>query len=131
MQWHRVCKYFAGTGTYMKTIQATAEWFKPGAHLWIDLGSVKNLAQVSVNGKPLGIVWKTPYRVNATTALKPSANAIEIKVTKGGANRIIGDCQPNAAKTYTYTFPKFYRADSPLLPSGLLGRVQIVRAKEE
>ena len=120
-------KYFSGTGTYTKTVQAEADWFKPGAHLWLDLGEVKNLAEVSVNGKSLGILWKTPYRVDATTALKPGANTIEIKVINGWANRIIGDRQPNVTKTYTFTSPKFYKADAPLLPSGLLGPVQVVR----
>ncbi|MGH9529060.1 MAG: glycosyl hydrolase [Terriglobales bacterium] len=124
-------KYFSGTATYTKAIQARAEWFKPGAHLWIDLGSVKNLADVYINGKPLGIVWKIPYRVDATAALRPGANTLEIKVTNGWVNRIIGDRQPNVTKTYTFTSPKFYKADSPLWPSGLLGPVQIVRVTVE
>ncbi len=124
-------KYFSGTGSYKKTIQASAEWFKPSTHLWIDLGEVKNLAEVSVNGKKLGIVWKTPYRVDATAVLKPGANTIEVNVINGWANRIIGDRQPNVTKTYTFTSPKFYKATSPLLPSGLLGPVQIVRVTEQ
>ena len=67
-------KYFSGTATYTKTIEAPAGWFKTGARLWLDLGEVKNLAEVSVNGKPLGIVWKPPFRVDVTGALKPGAN---------------------------------------------------------
>jgi len=121
-------KYFSGSATYTKKLHAPADWFTSGAHLWIDLGQVKNLAEVSANGKPLGIAWKTPYRVDATGALKPGENQIEIKVTNGWANRIIGDRQQNAAKTYTFTSPKFYKADSPLWPSGLLGPVRIFRA---
>jgi hypothetical protein len=121
-------KYFSGAASYTKTVQAPASWFKPGTRLWIDLGSVKNLAEVSVNGKPLGIMWKTPYRVDATGALKPGANQLEIKVTNGWANRIIGDRQPNVTKTYTFTSPKFYKASSPLWPSGLLGPVQVIES---
>ena len=121
-------KYFSGAATYTKTLRAPADWFQAGSHLWIDLGQVNNLAEVSVNGKPLGIAWKTPYRVDATDALKPGENQIEIKVTNGWANRIIGDRQPNATKTYTFTSPKFYKADSRLWPSGLLGPVRILRA---
>ena len=124
-------KYFSGTATYAKTIQAAPDWFKQGTHLSLDLGEVKNLAEVSVNGKALGILWKTPYRVDVTRALKPGANALEIKVTNPWVNRIIGDRQPNAAKTYTFTSPKFYRADSKLVPSGLLGPVQIIQATAE
>jgi len=37
---------------------------------------------------------------------------------------IIGDRQPNVTKTYTFTSPKYYNADSKLVPSGLLGPVQ-------
>ena len=118
-------KYFSGTGTYTKTIQAPADWFKKGAHLWIDLGDVKNLAEVTVNGKPLGILWKTPFRVDVTSALKAGANTLEIKVTDLWVNRLIGDQQPNVTQKYTYTAQQFYRADSPLLPSGLIGPVQI------
>ena len=93
--------------------------------------AVKNLAEVSVNGKALGIVWKTPYRVDATGALKPGANSMEIKVTNGWVNHIIGDRQPNVTQTYTFTSPKFYKADAPLQPSGLLGPVRILRTAEE
>ena len=124
-------KYFSGAATYTRMLQAPGDWFKPDAHLWIDLGQVKNLAEVSVNGKPLGIAWKTPYRVDATGALRPGENRIEIKVTNGWANRIIGDRQPNATKTYTFTSPKFYKANAPLQPSGLLGPVQVIRAVHE
>jgi hypothetical protein len=120
-------KYFSGTATYTKSVEVSPSWLKPGTHVWIDLGSVKNLAEVSLNGKSLGIVWKQPYRVDATSALKPGANSLEIKITNGWANRIIGDRQPNITKTYTFTSPKFYKASSPLWASGLLGPVQLVQ----
>ena len=121
-------KYFSGTGTYTKTLQAPAEWFHAGSRLWLDLGDVKNLAQVSVNGKSLGILWKTPFRVDVTSALKPGGNALEIKVTNLWVNRLIGDQQPDAPQKYTYTALTFYRPDSPLLPSGLLGPVRVLRS---
>jgi hypothetical protein len=120
-------KYFSGTGTYTKTITAPAEWFQKGAHLWIDLGDVKNLADVEVNGKPLGIVWHTPYRVDATNALKPGANTLTIKVTDAWVNRLIGDQQPNATVKYTFTVVKPYKATSPLQESGLEGPVTVWR----
>ena len=119
-------KYFSGTGTYTKNIQAPESWFKKDERLWLDLGIVKNIAEVIVNGKSLGIVWKKPFRVDVTDAVKPGENILEIKVTNLWVNRLIGDQQPDVAKKYTYTTQAFYRADSPLLPSGLLGPVQIV-----
>jgi hypothetical protein len=120
-------KYFSGSATYSKTVDAPAGWFVSGAKLWIDLGEVKELAEVSVNAKPLGIVWKRPFRVDATGALTAGANVLEVKVTNLWVNRMIGDRQPSAPKQYTFTRPVFYKADSPLLPSGLLGPVRVVQ----
>jgi hypothetical protein len=108
-----------------------ADWLKQGARLWLDLGDVKNLAEVLINGKRLGIVWKTPFRVDVTDALKPGVNTVEVKVTNLWVNRLIGDQQPNVARKYTYTTMPFYRDNSPLLPSGLLGPVQLVRVTAE
>jgi hypothetical protein len=110
-----------------RTLFSTA-WFVPDARIWLDLGDVKNLAEVSVNGTSLGILWKRPFRVDVTGALKPGANQIEVKVTNLWVNRMIGDRQPDASTKYTFTSPAFYKADSPLLPSGLLGPVQILRS---
>jgi hypothetical protein len=120
-------KYFSGTGTYTTTIDAPATWFQAGAKLWLDLGDVKNIAVVTVNGKPLGTCWKVPFRVDVTTALKPGANVLEVKVINLWVNRLIGDQQDGGTTRYTYTAQQFYRADSPLLPSGLIGPVQVVR----
>jgi len=62
-----------------------------------------------------------------TGALRPGTNKLEVKVTNLWVNRLIGDQQTNAVKKYTYTTQAFYRANSPLLPSGLLGPVQIIQ----
>ncbi|OJY97006.1 MAG: glycoside hydrolase [Sphingobacteriales bacterium 40-81] len=121
-------KYFSGTATYTKTINAAASWFKQGAKLWIDLGDVKNIAEVLVNGKPAGIVWKKPFKVDVSGLLKPGKNILTIKVTNLWVNRLIGDQQPGVDKKITYTTMPFYKADSPLLPSGLLGPVQLISA---
>lgn len=120
-------KYFSGTGTYTKTLKASADWFKKGSHTYIDLGDVKNLAEVIVNGKSLGVVWHKPYRVDVTGVLRPGANQLVIKVTNAWVNRLIGDEQPGATKI-TFADVKPYKANSPLLPSGLLGPVEVIRA---
>ncbi|HEY7352391.1 MAG TPA: glycosyl hydrolase [Terriglobales bacterium] len=122
-------KYFSGTATYTKTFDAPKEWLASGTNVWIDLGDVKNMAEVLLNGTPLGLVWKEPFRVNLTGALKSGANTLEVKVTNGWANRIIGDRQPGMTKTYTFTSPKFYNAKAKLWSSGLLGPVQIIASR--
>ena len=122
-------KYFSGTATYTKTITADKNWFTNDAQLWLDLGDVKNLAEVIVNGKSLGVVWKQPFRVDVTDALKAGENKIEIKVTNLWVNRLIGDAQPGVTNKITYTTMPFYQANSKLLPSGLLGPVRIISVK--
>jgi hypothetical protein len=120
-------KYFSGAGTYTKSLDASPDWLKNRAHVWIDLGDVKNLAEVTVNGKSLGIVWHAPYRVDVTAALKPGANEVKIMVINSWANRLIGDMQANATTKYTFTTNKPYRANAPLQSSGLLGPVTVFR----
>ena len=97
-----------------------------GAHLWLDLGDVRDVAEVKVNGANLGILWKTPFRVDVTGEIRPGENRIEIKVTNLWVNRMIGDQQPWALKKYAFAGFTPYKADSPLLPSGLLGPVRLI-----
>jgi hypothetical protein len=122
-------RYFSGHGTYTKTIDAPAAWFKPGARLALDLGEVANLGEVKVNGRPLGVVWKKPYRVDLTGVLHPGANTVQITVTNLWVNRLIGDAQPDAMTKYTFTTRNPYKAQSKLLPSGLMGPVEIIRTE--
>jgi hypothetical protein len=119
-------RYFSGIGTYTNKVNASSDWFKSGTRFFIDLGDVKNLAVVKVNGKEVGQTWHAPYRVDATSALKPGENDITIQVVNAWVNRLIGDQQPGATQI-TFTAQKPYKASSPLMPSGLLGPVRIVR----
>jgi hypothetical protein len=84
-------KYFSGTATYSKDVRAPASWFHGGQHLFLDLGKVRDIAEVAVNGKSVGLVWGPPYRLDVTSALKPGMNRLEIKVTNEWTNRIVGD----------------------------------------
>jgi hypothetical protein len=83
---------------------------------------------VIVNGKSVGVVWKRPFRVDVSNAIKAGENKLIIKVTNLWSNRLIGDMQPDAKTKITYTTMPFYRANSPLQPSGLLGPVKLVSA---
>lgn len=120
-------KYFSGTAVYTKTIDIPQEWKAEGSDICLDLGDVKNLAKVFVNGKDLGVIWKKPFRISISDAVKPGSNELAIQVTDLWVNRLIGDAQPDAKEKITYTTMSFYRADSPLLTSGLLGPVEIIK----
>jgi hypothetical protein len=55
---------------------------------------------------------------------------LEVKVINLWPNRIIGDLQPGVTKRWTYVASNWYTADSPLLPSGLLGPVTLSSIQE-
>ncbi|PSR53423.1 glycoside hydrolase [Adhaeribacter arboris] len=122
-------KYFSGTATYNKTVTIPTGQISKGSQIWLDLGEVKNLAEIIVNGKSLGIVWKKPFRVDATNALKAGNNKVEVKVTNLWVNRLIGDQQTEVKQKITYTTMPFYQANSELLPAGLLGPVKVLSVK--
>ncbi len=122
-------KYFSGTGTYTKTIQAQQSWFAAGAHLVLDLGSVGDLADVSVNGTSLGTLWKPPYQIDVTSALKPGDNKLEIKVTNQWTNRIAGDAAAPAGQKVLSGGGGGrggFGGAAGMRPSGLIGPVTIV-----
>ena len=119
-------KYFSGTATYTNTF--TLKKKDIPEVLSIDLGAVGQMADISINGNHVAFLWKAPYKVEWRGLLKPGKNIIEVKVVNLWVNRLIGDAQPGAQKR-TYTLVPFYQADSPLLPSGLLGPVKIEAKK--
>jgi hypothetical protein len=121
-------RYFSGTASYETSLDAPASWFVKGQELEIDLGSVKNLAEIVVNGHSAGISWKQPFRTDITGVLRPGVNRLAIRVTNLWPNRLIGDKQPNATPLAFTTFSP-YSAGSPLLESGLLGPVSILRGR--
>ena len=120
-------KYFSGIAVYTKVFRLSAR--DAGSVRALDLGSVKNVAEVRLNGQLLGIVWREPFVVDGEAlrgALRKGENTLEIRVANLWRNRIIGDEQPGAQKI-TSTPDRFYTASSPLLPSGLLGPVRLLK----
>ncbi|MBS1565568.1 MAG: hypothetical protein JST39_14355, partial [Bacteroidetes bacterium] len=94
--------------------------------VYLDLGVVKNIARVMLNGKSLGIVWTAPWQVDVSSALKTGTNNLEIEVINLWPNRLIGDAGLPIEKRLTNTNIPF-KKDMPLLPSGLLGPVTLQR----
>ncbi len=122
-------KYFSGTATYTKTVQAPQSWFQAGAKILLDLGMVMDIAEVSVNDKALGILWKAPYQLNVTDVLKPGENQLEIKVTNEWTNRLTGDrTVPPDKKVLSDSGSMMggFGGNPPLVESGLIGPVTVV-----
>lgn len=120
-------KYFSGTATYTRMIEAPRAWFRSGATLLLDLGTVRDLAEVSLNGKSLGILWTPPYQVDVTSVLKPGANQLEVKITNEWTNRQIGDRSVAPEKRVLAGGPGggFGRPQT-LSDAGLLGPVTVI-----
>jgi hypothetical protein len=122
-------KYFSGTATYTKTFQAPRNWFQKGSKIVLNLGAVRDIAEVSVNGKPLVTLWRPPYDVDVTGALTSGENNLEIKVTNQWTNRIIGDrFVPAEKRVLAPVSGGFGRLGAPqvLADAGLLGPVTLV-----
>lgn len=122
-------RYYSGTAVYSKTFDMPAPANdKNGSRLYLDLGRVKDIAHVRLNGQDLGVVWTAPWKVDITDYVKAGANKVDISVANRWPNRLIGDDQPSAGKRFTSTSYDPYDKDSKLLPSGLLGPVTIEKA---
>jgi hypothetical protein len=123
-------KYFSGTATYQKDFTLPPAFAGKNRRIYLDLGIVKNLAQLTLNGKDLGVLWKPPFRADITGALQPGNNHLEVKITNLWPNRLIGDQKIPEDKRITWASVSLYKADSPLLPSGLLGPVALIPAQQ-
>lgn len=151
-------RYYSGTAIYHKTFaldRSIANYLSDMSHkktqprFYLDLGQVAVTADVQLNGHPLGVVWKQPYRLDITTALQSGQNQLEIKVANLWINRQIGDQQlpedsdrnangtlkrwpdwlqqgqPSPTGRLTFTSWRLWNKDDPLQPSGLIGPVMI------
>jgi len=113
-------KYYSGEAVYRKEFEVSE--MKP--YTVLDLGEVNAIAQIKLNGKDLGVLWKPPYRLDITKALKPGKNSLEITVVHTWHNRIIGELQPGATPTI-FCSNKFGKPTDALQPSGLIGPVTL------
>ena len=84
-------RYFSGTAAYVREFDLSAGFLAEGMIQFLDLGMVKNLAEVLINGQPAGILWKPPFRAEVTGLLKQGLNRMEIRVTNLWVNRMTGD----------------------------------------
>ncbi len=150
-------RYFSGTATYAKRVKAAKP--QPGERLILDLGDVKDFAEVRVNGRDFPVLWKPPFRVDVTDAARKGATLdLRIRVTNRWPNRLIGDDRlyaedcawkkadfreaivelPQWVKEgrrsptgrHTFTTWKHWNRDDKLLPSGLLGPVVLRTTRE-
>ncbi len=120
-------KFYSGTATYEKTFDvASSQFTNHSSRIMLDLGSVRELAEVKVNGKSCGIVWCPPFRVDVTGALKFGENKLEVEVVNFWPNRIIGDASLPKEQRLTRTNIRKLTAKTPLEDAGLFGPVRLM-----
>jgi hypothetical protein len=120
-------KHYSGTAVYAKRfdLPPALRSRDRAARCYVDLGNVRELAEVKVNGKSCGIVWAPPFRVDVTDVVKPTGNTLEIEVVNFWPNRVIGDSALPEAQRLTKTNILELTAKTPLVESGLLGPVTL------
>ncbi len=151
-------KYFSGTAIYKKVVEVPRDLL--AGKVFLDLGDVRNIATVTINGKHQGVWWHPPFARDVAAALKPGANELEIAVANTWHNRLVGDEQEppdfewgadrggngRMMKGYPDWFVKgqprpssgrkgfvvwyYHKADTPLEPAGLIGPVRLVAGVE-
>ena len=112
--------YYSGTATYKTTFRWKNK-LKKGQQIYLNLGTVCNLATVRVNGVDCGTIWTAPYCADITTALKKGINTLEIEVTNTWANALKGADEGKAPFEGIWTNAKYRKQENELLPAGLLG----------
>lgn len=132
-------RHFSGTATYRAKFTGGSDVGARGTRWLLDLGRVEAMADVAVNGRELGVLWKPPFVVDVSSALRPGENTLEVRVTGTWRNRLIGAAKfpqgfPGAAGA-----PQFkpwlaanigVRADEPLSPFGLIGPVRVLPVRQ-
>ena len=142
-------QHFSGTASYKKEFMLSDELLQSNKKIVIDLGSVFVIAEVIVNGKNAGVLWKAPFRVNIDEFVQKGKNTLEVKVTNLWSNRLIGDeklkldyprkgkrAKPlpdwllneteRPSKRTTFASWNHYDKNDKLLKSGLLGPVKLI-----
>src|ERR1019366_4414338 len=102
-------KFYSGTATYQRTVAAPEAMLRAHKQVFLNFGEgtvvdpaserrapsgmrawlespVREAAQVFINGKAAGAVWKAPFEVEITTLLKPGENTILVVVANLALN---------------------------------------------
>jgi hypothetical protein len=129
-------KYYSGKATYRKTFDLDRDAHsslgagRSDERRFLDLGNIKDVAVVRLNGRCLGVLWCAPWRVEITGAVKTKDNVLEVDVINLWANRVIGDLNQPGENRFTKTHDAFrfdmLRGNTTLLDAGLMGPVRIL-----
>ncbi len=127
-------KYFSGTAAYHCTLEIAPTLLADGGRVFLDLGEVREVAEVLLNDRALGVVWQPPFRVDLTSAARAGQNKLIVKITNLWINRLRGD-MVTKGKRYTRTNQAVWTSSIGgdetwrEQPSGLLGPVRLLQVR--
>lgn len=119
-------RFYSGVAIYSTTFDLPPSHRGKNQRLALGLGKVHEMARVTLNGTDLGGLWCEPWRLDISKAVRDTDNRLEIEVANLWPNRLIGDGNVPQEKRISWAAWNPYKPTDPLLPSGLLGPVQIV-----
>jgi hypothetical protein len=113
-------KYYSGTASYTKTFDLPKGFKGRKSPIYLDLGRVKDMAEVTLNGTNLGVVWCEPFQLEITGLVRNTGNVLKINVVNKWSNRLLGD----EVLKENYTSGNASNSTT-LFSSGLLGPVKL------
>jgi hypothetical protein len=129
-------KYFSGTATYENSFKVDAGM--GNKVIIIDLGEVRDVAEVFINGKSAGILWKKPYQTDISRLVKTGVNDLKVEIVNLWVNRMTGDMLSDPKDRFCKTNQSYMKSevwpggDEPfrLQTAGLLGPVTLNMRKQ-
>jgi len=119
-------KYYSGKAVYSTAFELSDSALRTSrSTLFLDLGAVRDVAVVRLNGKDLGTVWTAPWRVDISSAAKVGRNSLEITIVNPWNNRLVGDARLPVEQRRTSLSLQTVKPDAPLQSAGLLGPVTV------
>ena len=120
----RRIRHYSGAAAYRTSFDVAGAWLEEDVRLWLDVGRVEVMVEITVNGQACGTLWTAPWRVDITDRVRHGPNTLEINVVNLWRNRLLADAklQETQRITKTDTIPE---PNETPVSSGLLGPVRI------
>ncbi|OQB32655.1 MAG: hypothetical protein BWY09_02825 [Candidatus Hydrogenedentes bacterium ADurb.Bin179] len=133
-------RHFSGTAHYSIVFTLPEEYGAEDVHLRLSLGEVGTIADIRINGKPVGVHWMSGQEFGLNGIVHAGENTLKVEVINTLINRVSGlDAFPEVSEELRPFFGTGIRASNPAaeallhfeaLPrSGLLGPVCITPFK--
>ncbi|MDW8048360.1 MAG: glycosyl hydrolase [Nitrososphaerota archaeon] len=127
-------RFYSGSATYAIDVSLPEEYVTPDLSLQLDLGVVREVAEVYINGVRAGVTWRHPHIIDVTALIRSGPNNIKVTVTNLLINKVLGMQSPDYTalkRCYGERFPTPIEYNKPVspLPSGLIGPAKIIPYK--